>query len=62
MDFELTEEQRSIRSRIRELCEEFGDEYWQERDANHEYPSEFFGVRRRRLVRAHHPEAFGGQG
>jgi len=50
MDFALTEEQRSIRSRIRELCEEFGDEYWQERDANHEYPSEFFGVRRRRLV------------
>ncbi|WP_255291576.1 acyl-CoA dehydrogenase family protein [Natrinema sp. CBA1119] len=27
-----------IRSQVRELC----DDYWRERDLNHEYPTEFF--------------------
>jgi acyl-CoA dehydrogenase len=42
MEFELTDEQRLIRSQIRELCSEFGDEYWREKDRRHEYPAEFF--------------------
>ena len=42
MDFRLTEEQRLIRRQMRELCSEFGDDYWRERDRNGEFPWEFF--------------------
>lgn len=42
MDFELTAEQELIRSQIRDLCASFGDDYWREKDLNHEYPTEFF--------------------
>ena len=63
MDFELTEEQRMIRSQIRELCEEFGDEYWRERDRNHEYPSEFFETfADNGWCGLTIPESYGGQG
>jgi acyl-CoA dehydrogenase len=63
MEFELSEEQRMIRTQVRQLCDEFGDEYWREHDARHEYPTAFheafaehgwFGL----TV----PEAYGGQG
>ena len=63
MNFELSDEQQLIRSQVRELCHEFGDEYWREKDQKHEYPSEFFeafadggwcGVTI--------PESYGGQG
>lgn len=42
MDFELSEEQKLIRSQVRELCDDFGDEYWREKDRAHEYAGEFF--------------------
>ena len=42
VDFELTEEQRLIRRQIRELCSDFGDEYWREKDRAHEFGWEFF--------------------
>ncbi len=42
MELSYDDEQRLIRSQIRELCGEFGDEYWRERDRRHEYPTEFF--------------------
>lgn len=42
MDFELTEEQRLIQSHISDLLEEFDDEYWREKDQNHEFAWEFF--------------------
>jgi acyl-CoA dehydrogenase len=38
---ELSEEQRLIRRNIREICDNFGDEYWRERDKHAEYPKEF---------------------
>lgn len=44
MDFEFSDEQRLIRSEIRKLCNDFGDEYWREKDANHEFPWEFFNA------------------
>ncbi len=59
----LTDEQRLVRRNVRELCAEFGDEYWRERDRRGEYPHEFvdelaaagwLGI----LV----PEAYGGAG
>ena len=63
MDFELSEEQRLIRSQIRELCAEFGDDYWRERDLNHEYPEEFFeAFADGGWCGISIPEEFGGQG
>jgi acyl-CoA dehydrogenase len=44
MDFTLTEEQRLIREQMRELCADFGDDYWREKDMNHEYPADFFAA------------------
>jgi acyl-CoA dehydrogenase len=63
MEFRLTEEERLIRRQIRELCADFGDDYWRERDRRGEFPWEFFeafadggwcGI----TV----PETYGGQG
>ncbi|MFB6310240.1 MAG: acyl-CoA dehydrogenase family protein [Salinirussus sp.] len=42
MDFELSDEQQLIRREIRRLCEDFGDDYWREKDAKHEFGWEFF--------------------
>ena len=42
MGFALTEEQRLIRRRIRDLCEDFGDAYWCEKDRNHKFGWDFF--------------------
>ena len=46
MTFELTNsadtpEHAELRRAVRQLCEQFGEEYWQQRDLNHEYPEEF---------------------
>ena len=38
---ELTQQQSLVRRSIRELCAEFGDEYWRERDRTATYPTEF---------------------
>jgi len=63
MDFDLSEEQRLIRSQIRELCEEFGDEYWRERDLHYEYPVEFFeAFADAGWCGLTIPEEYGGQG
>ena len=41
MDFELAEDQTTIRKAVRELAAKFDDQYWLERDAAHEFPAEF---------------------
>ncbi|TKX56406.1 acyl-CoA dehydrogenase [Halorubrum sp. SS7] len=38
---ELTEQQSLVRRSVRDLCAEFGDEYWRERDRTATYPTEF---------------------
>jgi len=38
---ELTEQQSLVRRSVRDLCSEFGDEYWRERDRTGTYPQEF---------------------
>ncbi|MFC6734182.1 MULTISPECIES: acyl-CoA dehydrogenase family protein [unclassified Haladaptatus] len=59
----LSEQQRLVRDSIRDICSEFDDEYWQEKDENNEYPQAFvdelaaggwFGI----LI----PEEYGGAG
>lgn len=37
----LTEEQRLVRDSIRDLCGDFGPEYWREKDREEEYPAAF---------------------
>jgi acyl-CoA dehydrogenase len=41
MDFSSSEEQRAIRSAVRDLCRDFPDAYWRETDAARRYPDEF---------------------
>ena len=42
MDFELTEDQETIRRAVAELAASFDEEYWLEKDSKHEFPWEFY--------------------
>lgn len=42
MDFELTQDQKLIRSSVAELAAKFDDHYWLEKDQAHEFPVEFY--------------------
>ncbi|WP_439031299.1 acyl-CoA dehydrogenase family protein [Gordonia terrae] len=42
MDFELTDDQATIRDAVAELAAKFDDQYWAEKDAAHEFPREFY--------------------
>jgi len=42
MDFDLTEDQQTIRKAVAELAGRFDDQYWMEKDNNHEFPTEFY--------------------
>ncbi|MBD0020790.1 acyl-CoA dehydrogenase [Gordonia pseudamarae] len=44
MDFELTEDQTTIRDAVAELAAKFDDQYWQEKDEKHEFPTEFYNA------------------
>ena len=44
MNFELTEDQATIRDAVAELAARFGDQYWLEKDEAHEFPREFYDV------------------
>ncbi|MDN2495405.1 MULTISPECIES: acyl-CoA dehydrogenase family protein [Nocardia] len=44
MDFQLTEDQLTIRDAVAELAAKFGDQYWQEKDEKHEFPTEFYNA------------------
>jgi acyl-CoA dehydrogenase len=42
VDFELSEDQETIRKAVRELAANFDDQYWMEKDQAHEFPEEFY--------------------
>ena len=42
MDFELSEDQQTIRKAVAELAASFDEEYWLARDSEHEFPWEFY--------------------
>ncbi|WP_280426299.1 acyl-CoA dehydrogenase family protein [Nocardia carnea] len=42
MSFELTEDQRLIRDSVAELARKFDDQYWMEKDREHQFPTEFY--------------------
>jgi acyl-CoA dehydrogenase len=44
VDFELTEDQTTIRDAVAELAAKFDDQYWQEKDEKHEFPTEFYNA------------------
>ena len=63
MDFELTEDQATIRKAVRELAAQFDDQYWMERDAAHEFPAEFYrAFARAGWLGITTPEEYGGHG
>src|SRR5260370_14778860 len=42
VDFELSQDQSTIRRAVAELAAKFDDQYWMEKDAAHEFPTEFY--------------------
>ena len=42
MSFELSEDQRLIRDSVAELARKFDDQYWMEKDRDHQFPTEFY--------------------
>ncbi|MDH5448375.1 MAG: acyl-CoA/acyl-ACP dehydrogenase [Candidatus Bathyarchaeota archaeon] len=63
MDFELTVEQKMIVQAASEIAQDFGPEYWREKDKNHTFPEDFWKT----LVDAGFvgiviPEKYGGGG
>ncbi|MBD0860308.1 acyl-CoA/acyl-ACP dehydrogenase [Gordonia sp. zg691] len=44
MDFELTDDQITIRDAVTELAAKFDDQYWAQKDEKHEFPTEFYSA------------------
>jgi len=42
MDFQLTEDQQTIRAAVAELAAKFDDAYWADKDDQHQFPTEFY--------------------
>lgn len=42
MDFALTEDQQTIKEAVAELASKFDNQYWMDKDSNHEFPMEFY--------------------
>ena len=63
MNFDLTEDQATIRAAVAELASKFDDQYWMERDAAHEFPTEFYDTfATAGWLGITTPEEYGGQG
>ena len=63
MDFELTEDQETIRKSVAGLLRDFDDQYWMEKDQAHEFPTEFYDtVAGGGWLGITIPEAYGGHG
>ena len=63
MEFRLTEEQEKIGRSVREVCEQYTDEYWRELDRDRRYPEKFVqALTKARWLSALIPEEYGGLG
>ena len=63
MDFELSEDQATIRKAVAELAGKFDDQYWLEKDAAHEFPTEFYDAfAKGGWLGITTPEEYGGHG
>ncbi|MFF1738771.1 acyl-CoA dehydrogenase family protein [Streptomyces mirabilis] len=63
MDFELTEDQETIRKAVAGLLRDFDDRYWREQDRDHRFPEEFYAaVANGGWLGLTIPEEYGGHG
>ncbi|MGX7730249.1 acyl-CoA dehydrogenase family protein [Rhodococcus sp. 2H158] len=63
MDFELTEDQQTIRKAVAELAAKFDDTYWLEKDQAHDFPTEFYDAfAQGGWLGITTPEEYGGSG
>jgi acyl-CoA dehydrogenase len=63
VDFEPTEDQATIRKAVAELAGKFDDQYWSEKDAAKEFPTEFYDTfAKGGWLGITTPEEYGGQG
>ncbi|MEX3101673.1 MULTISPECIES: acyl-CoA dehydrogenase family protein [unclassified Streptomyces] len=63
MDFELTEDQETIRKAVAGLLRDFDDRYWMEKDRDHAFPEEFYAaVADGGWLGITIPEEYGGHG
>ncbi|MFJ2887157.1 acyl-CoA dehydrogenase family protein [Streptomyces sp. NPDC087305] len=63
MDFELTEDQETIRKSVAGLLRDYGDQYWMAKDQAHEFPTEFYDtVAGGGWLGITIPEEYGGHG
>ncbi len=63
MNFDLTEEQILIRDSVAKLCEDYPDEYWSQKDKDHEFPWDFYNAMAEAgWLGIAIPEAYGGSG
>ncbi|GLZ48133.1 acyl-CoA dehydrogenase [Actinomycetospora sp. NBRC 106375] len=63
MDFDLTDDQATIRSAVAELAGKFDDEYWMSKDRDHAFPTEFYdALATGGWLGITSPEEYGGHG
>lgn len=63
MDFELTDDQVTIRDAVRDLAGKFDDQYWMEHDRDKQFPTEFYdALATGGWLGITTPEEFGGHG
>lgn len=63
VDFDLTEDQQTIRKAVAELASTFDDQYWMEKDEAHEFPTEFYDAfAQGGWLGMTTPEQYGGHG
>lgn len=63
MDFDLTEDQATIRTAVAELAARFDDQYWLEKDEAHEFPTDFYDAfAKGGWLGITTPEEYGGHG
>lgn len=63
MDFALTDDQATIYRAVRELAAKFDDQYWMDKDAGHEFPTEFYdALASGGWLGVTTPEEYGGHG
>ncbi|GAA1669033.1 acyl-CoA dehydrogenase [Citricoccus zhacaiensis] len=63
MDFELTEDQQTIKDAVAELAARFDHQYWMDKDLNKEFPTEFYDAfAEGGWLGLTIPEEFGGHG
>lgn len=63
MDFELTDDQVTIRDAVRDLAGKFDDQYWMEHDRDKQFPTEFYeALATGGWLGITTPEEYGGHG